>query len=74
MGVNGDENTLIEANPTAYLTIIDDEKYETPVIYPEFNEITLTEDESAYSLKLLREEGVDYYTSVTVYTLSLIHI
>ena len=68
MGVNGDENTLIEANPTAYLTIIDDEKYETPVIYPEFNEITLTEDESAYSLKLLRDEGVDYYTSVTVYT------
>ncbi|MBS5144214.1 MAG: S-layer homology domain-containing protein [Butyricicoccus pullicaecorum] len=68
MGVNGDEKTSLAANPTAYVNIMDDEAYEKPVITPDINEITLTEQESSYELTLTRTEGVEYYTSVLVST------
>lgn len=68
MGINGDENTTVEANPTAYLTIADDEEYETPVIYPESTKVTLTSTEPQARITLKRDTGVDYYTSVYVST------
>lgn len=68
MGVNGDEETSLSANPTAYINIMDDEEYETPVIVPDINEITLTQQQPAYELTLTRTEGVDYYTSILVST------
>ena len=68
MGVNGDDNTSLAANPTAYINILDDEPYEKPVIEPEAMSVTLTSDNPVYELKLLRTAGVDYYTSVNVTT------
>lgn len=68
MGINGDEETKISANPTSYLNILDDEAYEKPVIEVETTAVTLTESESTYSLRLIRTAGVDYYTSVKVST------
>ncbi|MCI5604232.1 MAG: S-layer homology domain-containing protein [Clostridia bacterium] len=68
MGINGDEETTLSANPTAYLNILDDEAYEKPVIEAETTAVTLTESESTYSLRLIRTAGVDYYTSVKVST------
>ncbi|MGN0107323.1 MAG: S-layer homology domain-containing protein [Hominilimicola sp.] len=68
MGVNGDDNTSLAANPTAYINILDDEPYEKPVIEPELTNVTLTSDNPVYELKLLRTAGVDYYTSVNVTT------
>lgn len=68
MGINGDEKTSLAANPTAYVNIMDDEAYEKPVITPDINEITLTEQEPTYELTLTRDEGVEYYTSVLVST------
>ena len=68
MGVNGDENTSLAANPTSYINIMDDEGYETPVIVPDVNEITLTEQQPVHELTLTRTEGIDYYTSILVST------
>lgn len=68
MGVRGDDNTCIAANPTAYLNITDDEEYETPHIEPEAAAVTLTAAEPEYELTLFRTAGVDYYTSVSVST------
>lgn len=68
MGVNGDEETSLAANPTSYINIMDDEEYETPIIEPDTNEITLSEDNPDYELILSRTSGVDYYTSVLVST------
>lgn len=47
---------------------MDDEEYETPIIEPDTNEITLSEDNPDYELILSRTSGVDYYTSVLVST------
>jgi hypothetical protein len=68
MGVNGDSNTKLAANPTAYLNILDDEEYQKPVIKPDAAEVTLTGGAQEYTLTLERTAGVDYYTSVKVST------
>lgn len=68
MGVNGDDDTSLAANPTAYVNIMDDEEYETPVIMPNIDEIRLSQDAPECELVLSRTEGVDYYTSVLIST------
>ena len=70
MGINGDDEAELPANPTATVNILDDEEYEKPIIEPDTTYINLDRENWEYDLCLRRTCGIDYYTFIYVSTVS----
>lgn len=69
LGINGDNNATLEANPTMFVSIMDDEEYETPVIVPDTTNIVLDKNNPSYDLVIRRVSGIEYFTTLTVSTI-----
>ena len=62
------ENTKVSASATTYVTITDDEQYETPYITLSCDDNVLTKDKSESYVTLHRETGIDYFSVVYLST------
>ena len=62
------ENTKVSASATTYVTIADDEKYETPYITLSCDDNVLTKDKTESYVTLRRESGTEYFNVVYLST------
>ena len=62
------ENTEISASATTYVSIVDDEEYETPYITLSCDDNVLTKEKNETYVTVRRESGIDYFNVVYLST------
>ena len=70
VGAEG-ENVEMQANATTYVSIIDNEEYETPYVSLDTKAVTLSSDDPTGYITVRRTAGLQYFTSVYVSTVDI---